>query len=86
MIDERDIGLDVYNAEAEVARARIGETIDRIQAKVAPSALIAEASEAMKKEVSGGVRSARRSLQRHPVAVGVTGGVLGLLAIRSLTK
>lgn len=86
MMDERDVELSAYQNEADLARARIGITIDRIQAKVAPARLVAEASDAVKLEIAGGVDSARRSMQRHPIAIGAAGAALGLLAIRHLTK
>ncbi|MBV7256560.1 DUF3618 domain-containing protein [Pacificimonas sp. WHA3] len=78
--------IAVNAAEANHARARIAEIIDRMHTRLSPERLIDDAATAAKAHAARNVEAARSTLQRHPVAVGFFGAVIGLIAARRLAN
>ena len=77
-MNESDAEVAKYQLEASAARARIAADIDQIERYLSPQRLIGEATEALKGEAAVQIEQARRSLQRHPYAVGAMGALAGL--------
>jgi hypothetical protein len=78
----------ILEAEAAETRDRIADTIDRLQARLSPKALVDNALDSLSAVGSNAVASMRGAAAGHPVLVGIAGLTVGvgLLARSRLQK
>lgn len=68
----------IYEREAAVTRDRMAATIDDLQARLSPKALVENAVESLNATGAQALASVRGAAMGHPIAIGATGLALGI--------